>query len=162
MDYTGHLKEGMRGGGGGGGGANSYVVSTGFNLNATSWIPVVLPSKQLAYCCKPQICRHSPGNRCCCSFRSFFLLVSLWVLNITGHQALQGIALHTLMSVFDLMNLNKCMFSNFIFILFSSRKMAMPRPTGIPLLLQRKSTKPKCRPMEALLLRRHQKKKVKR
>lgn len=66
---------------GGGGVANSYVVSTGFNLNATSWIPVVLPSKQLAYCCKPQICRHSPGNRCCCSLRSFFLLVtaSLWV-----------------------------------------------------------------------------------
>lgn len=65
----------------GGGVANSYVVSTGFNLNATSWIPVVLPSKQLAYCCKPQICRHSPGNRCCCSLRSFFLLVtaSLWV-----------------------------------------------------------------------------------
>ena len=56
-----------------------------------------------------------------------------------------------------------CVFETDIFSwFFHSRRTAMPRPMGMPLQLQRRPTKPKCRPTAALPQRRRQRRKARK
>ena len=130
--------------------------------NAAWWI-LVYDEVWLAYCWKPGICRHSPSNRCCCSFRTIFWLATTLIIWIKVHSIADLVGGSLLCNLSKnrphggalMITANLQMIYTYVYIYFfcmgfsikivlpfsSNRRMAMPRPMEMPLRLLRKPTR---------------------